>query len=154
MRLLYREHGHVDVHVANPLVHPITIQLFVLQERLRHTFDGAPDRGEGLSRDLVEAVYLALDLVVALEHGHPKHFLDGAVPVTVFRVDECLTESGIEAGDDREADVFIDLARASPGQQVLGSEAGKVNLQARGRSDGLPCSAATERVALLTMPDA
>jgi hypothetical protein len=54
----------------------------------------------------------------------------------------------MEAGDDREANLLIELARTPVGKQVLRREARKMNWHARGRVGGHPCSAAPERVAV------
>lgn len=45
MRLLPREHRQVAVNAAKCLVYSVTMQLFVLQERLRHTVRRVSDHG-------------------------------------------------------------------------------------------------------------
>jgi hypothetical protein len=67
------------------------------------------------------------------------------MPVSVFRASEGIGERCVEAGEEREADLLIELARTLACKQVLGGEAREVHLRARGRVRGLARAASAER---------
>jgi hypothetical protein len=109
VRLLHDEHAPADVGVAHRFVEPTAIQLLVLEERQRHAVDDAPYGEERLAGHEVVAVDLAPDVVVGIDEAHPEDLLDRSLPVAFLGADEGGAERRVEAREDRESDLLVEL---------------------------------------------